>query len=477
MKGYGEYKATGLPWLNEVPSHWKIYRGKQLFVSINCRSESGTEELLSVSATHGVVKRKDVNVTMFQASSYQGYKLCWPDDLVINSLWAWQRGLGFSKYHGIISTAYSVFRLKNREASNPRYYNYFMRGSDYIWELYVRSKGIWKSRYQLSDDDFLRSPIISPPREEQDQIVRYLDAKVGKINKLIKIKQQQIALLKEKKQAIINQAVTRGLDPNAPMKDSGIAWIGKIPEGWEVTKLKHLISRIDQGVSPQAEARLASSDEWGVLKAGCVNYGIFREREHKALPHGYAVDESLSIHVGDMLISRACGSAHLVGSVGIVNELHFRLILCDKIFRPVFKDERVKIFCYYAMNSSYFKNQTKEAISGAEGLANNLPITRLKDFIIAIPHVALCHEISKHLKKQSFNFDLLCEYLLKKVATLTEYRTRLISDVVTGKVDVRGLAVSDTCEEEQKNVIDGHPWLAQEDEDEYSVDDPEEQME
>lgn len=475
MKGYGEYKATGLPWLNEVPSHWKIYRGKQLFVSINCRSESGTEELLSVSATHGVVKRKDVNVTMFQASSYQGYKLCWPDDLVINSLWAWQRGLGFSKYHGIISTAYSVFRLKNREASNPRYYNYFMRGSDYIWELYVRSKGIWKSRYQLSDDDFLRSPIISPPREEQDQIVRYLDAKVGKINKLIKIKQQQIALLKEKKQAIINQAVTRGLDPNAPMKDSGIAWIGQIPEGWEITYFSRIITDITQGWSPITGDGDRQEGQWGVLSLSAVNDGEFYSDAVKPIPLNVTVNSDLELRKGDFLLTRS-NTRLLVGDVCIVDVGAKKLIPSDLIYKLT-TDNIEKRYLLYFMRSFIGRQQIEQSAHGSSGTMPKLTHRHIKSWKILLPPLEEQVRIVRYIFENISAIKLNISHINSFINTLTEYRTRLISDVVTGKVDVRGLAVPDTCEEEEENTMDGHPWLAQEDEDEYSVADMEKQPE
>ena len=248
MTPYPEYKATNLPWLPQIPAHWEIVRAKQIFSPIDIRSEKGEEQLLSVSERYGVVKREHANVTMFQAASYEGYKLCWPDDLAINSLWAWSYGLGFSPYHGIISTAYSVFRLKDKTQCLPRFYDYFVRGKNFHWELRVRSKGLWKSRYQLSDDAFLAAPMLFAPINEQEQIVRYLDSMTAKINKLIRAKKKQIALLQEQKQAIINQAVTKGLNPNAEMKDSGIDWLGQIPAHWDVKPLKR-VCKVNASVS------------------------------------------------------------------------------------------------------------------------------------------------------------------------------------------------------------------------------------
>ena len=240
LRPYESYRRVDLPWVNEIPENWKIQRGKQLFKSIDERTTTGEEELLSVSANYGVVKRKNANVTMFKAASYVGYKLCWEKDLAVNSLWAWQQGLGFSKYHGIISTAYSVYRLRS-ENENYKFYDYLLRSTIYLWELRVRSKGIWRSRYQLHDSSFMDMPFIVPPLSEQDQIVKYLDHQLVKINKFIKAKKKLIAVLKEQKQAIINEAVTKGLNPNVKMKSSGIKWIGDVPEHWKVTPLKRIL--------------------------------------------------------------------------------------------------------------------------------------------------------------------------------------------------------------------------------------------
>ena len=127
MKRYSTYKPSPLPWNNEIPAHWISRRGKFIFRVINQRSKAGAEELLSVTENWGVIPRKNANVTMFQAESYEGYKLCEKGDLVINSLWAWGKGLGFSEYAGIVSTAYSVYRLKKHSEHNYRYYNYLLQ--------------------------------------------------------------------------------------------------------------------------------------------------------------------------------------------------------------------------------------------------------------------------------------------------------------------------------------------------------------
>ena len=235
---YPAYKPSGHLWLGEVPSHWDVWRGKALLVPVDIRSTTGGEELLTVSSQRGVVPRKTANVTMFKAESYVGYKLCWPGDLVINSLWAWARGLGVSQHHGIVSSAYGVYRPLPK--AHAGFIHLVVRSVPFQWELQVRSKGIWVSRLQLTDEAFLRAPFPLPPLSEQRAIVRYLDHVDRRIRRYIGAKQKLIDLLEEEKQAIINQAVTRGLDPNVRLKPSGVEWLSDVPEHWEVRRLKTL---------------------------------------------------------------------------------------------------------------------------------------------------------------------------------------------------------------------------------------------
>jgi type I restriction enzyme S subunit len=378
---------------------------------------------------------------MFKAESYAGHKLCWPGNLVINSLWAWGGGLGVSQHHGIISTAYSVYRSRLTSAKiNPRYLHELVRSSAFHWELQVRSKGVWISRLQLTDTSFLDAPIPLPPPAEQAAIVRFLDHWNVRLEKAIRSKRRVIALLQEQKQAIIHRAVTRGLDPNVKLKDSGISWLGEIPAHWELRRLRTLTRRIEQGVSPQATGFLAAGDTWGVLKSGCINHGVFRQTEHKQLSKDFAIDPSIVVKVGDVLISRACGSPKLVGSVGKVKALDYQLILSDKTFRAVFGPFVDTDFMVYAMNGVYYRQQVEQAISGADGMANNLPLSELKSFVFAIPPLAEATEIASKLDAELARFTTAIARTEREIALMQEYRTRLTADIVTGKLDVREAA-------------------------------------
>jgi type I restriction enzyme S subunit len=437
LKPYPNYKNSGLPWLGKMPVQWSLKRGKSILERIDKRSTTGGEELLTVSSAKGVVPRRNATVTMFKAKTYRGYKLCWPGDLAINSLWAWGGGLGVSRYHGIISTAYGVYRVRSTAPIIPPFVHEFVRSSPFNWELHVRSKGIWISRLQLTDGAFLDAPFVLPPPDEQAAIVRFLDHANGKIERAIRAKRKLVALLNEQKQAIIHRAVTRGLDPAVKLKPSGIPWLGDVPEHWQVRRFKTLVCRIDQGVSPLAEGFLADGTSWGVLKAGCVNHGVFRETEHKRLAKGFEIDPAIIVWAGDVLISRACGSPKLVGSVGRVPSLSYRLILSDKTFRPIFHQFVDVDFAVYAMNSRYYRDQVEQAISGAEGLANNLPISSLRSFTFALPPAAEARRIAVQLQEILHQSNTSITRIEREIALLREYRTTLTADVVTGKLDVR----------------------------------------
>ena len=175
IRPYTSTKEVGLEWLRDVPAHWEVRRAKQLMRPVDIRSQTGGEELLTVSSERGVVPRSTASVSMFEAESYVGHKLCWSDDLVINSLWAWARGLGVSPRHGIVSTAYGVYRCRQGSDLDPRFLHHLVRSDSFQWELQVRSKGVWKSRLQLTDAAFLDAPLPVPPLSEQAAIARYLD--------------------------------------------------------------------------------------------------------------------------------------------------------------------------------------------------------------------------------------------------------------------------------------------------------------
>ena len=440
LKPYLHYQDAGHDWLGSMPSHWGLLRAKRLFREVDERSKSGKEELLSVSHLTGVTPRRLKNVTMFMAESNVGHKVCRPGDLVINTLWAWMAALGVTRHTGIVSPAYGVYRPSEGGGILPAYADHLLRMPLYAAEYQRRSTGVNSSRLRLYPEQFLRIPLLVPPPDEQAAIVRFLDWANGRLERAIRAKRKVIALLKEQKQVIIQRAVTKGINAEVTLKATGIPWLGDVPAHWNVRRLRTLVRGIDQGVSPLAVGFLAEGDAWGVLKSGCVNRGVFRETEHKRLAQDFSIDPSIVVGVGDVLISRACGSPSLVGSVGRVRSLRYRLILSDKTFRAIFHSDVDADFMVYAMNCRYYRHQVEQAISGAEGMANNLPLSSLKDFRFAVPPKAEASRIARRIDDETSAMDRRVQQLEGEIRLLQEYRTSLVANVVTGKLDVREVA-------------------------------------
>ncbi len=207
-----QLKPSGISWLGTVPDHWEIKRAKFFFHEVDERSESGEEELLSVSHITGVTPRSEKNITMFMAESYEGYKTCRPEDLVINIMWAWMGALGVSEYQGIVSSAYGVYRQKNTNDFFAPYLDYLLRTKSYVAEFTCRSKGVTSSRARMYSDDFFDVPIVRPPHEEQVAIVQHIRHESAAIDAAIAKTKQEIELIKEFRTVLITDCVTGKID-------------------------------------------------------------------------------------------------------------------------------------------------------------------------------------------------------------------------------------------------------------------------
>jgi type I restriction enzyme S subunit len=459
LKPYPTTKDSGAPWLGEVPEHWEVRRLDTLFV---LRREDPLDDDRRVTGylDGRVTLRSNVQGQKIKGVIKEaGWQRIHPGDFAISGMNAHLGGMGVSDSLGRCSPIYLV--LKPKSSTNAKFISLAVRRMAHSGLLKSLVSTIRFNSADFKRDDLKQIQVWFPSLPEQSAIVRFLDHAEHRTRRYIRAKQKLIKLLKEQKQAIIHRAVTRGLDPNVRLKPSGVAWLGDVPEHWEVKRLRSLVNGIDQGVSPQAEARLAENGAWGVLKAGCVNHGVFRDSEHKRLPDGFPVDSALAVHVGDVLVSRASGSPQLVGSAGRVEVLRYRLILSDKTFRLLFCDERIVAFAVAAMNARYFRIQVEQAISGAEGLANNLPLSSLKGLRLAIPPGNEAQIISSSLKDQTRGVEQLIDRAEREISLLREYRTRLIADVVTGKLDVREAAAQLRDEPEGIEAIDEGKTLAE----------------
>ena len=455
LKEYPAYKESGVEWLGAVPAHWEVRqlgRFGRLFKggggTKEDERESGvpcvrygdlyTQHQLFITATRACVTPELAN-TVYTPIRYGDVLFAGSGETVDE--------IGKSAVNLIPGPACcggDVIIFRPSIDGDARFLGYAMDCAATARQKARIGRGFTVVHIYSSDLKYVTVAIPSLP--EQAAIVRFLDHADRRIRRFMRAKQKLIALLEEQKQAILHEAVTGQINvrtgrPYPAYKDSGVAWLEKVPAHWGFRRLKSLVKWIDQGVSPRAENYVAASGSWGVLKAGCVNRGEFRDSEHKRLPSDFVFDPALTVRIGDVLVSRASGSARFVGSVGRVSALKYRLILSDKTFRPVFTDEADPDFMVLAMNGPYYRQQVGRAISGAEGLANNLPLSSLRAFRFAIPAIDEQREVVRYVTTLwDDKLGRALERAKREAALVREYRARLIADVVTGKLDVRAAA-------------------------------------
>jgi len=449
LKPYLEYQEAGLQWLSLLPSNWRLLRGKSVFTLVDVRSKTGMEELLTVSANYGVIPRRQTSVTMFKAKSYIGHKLCWPGDFVVNSLWAWMQGLGVSNNFGLISSAYSVYRSRPEYSEYGRFFHYLLRSDAYKWELQTRSKGVWISRLQLSDLAFMDMPLLLPLPSEQAAIVRFLDHITRRIERTIHAKRKVIALLNEQKQAIIHRAVTRGLEPNVRLKSSSIPWLGEIPEHWELWRISRL-AKVGNGSTPsRAKPFYWHGGSYPWLNSANVNRGFIDSADQFVTKTALQECHLPRVPAGSVLIA-ITGQGKTRGTVavlGIEATINQHIAFITPRLSIVTPD-----FLHLVLTAAYY---TLRALSEDSGSTKGaLTCEDLKRFKIAIPPRSEQAALVEYIQKATHALRTTISRTEREIDLLREYRTRLIADVVTGKLDVREAAARLPDEAEKLEFFD-----------------------
>lgn len=441
---YPEYKDAGVSWVGSIPAHWPEKRAKYYFKEIDDRSQTGDEEMLSVSHITGVTPRSQKNVTMFKAESNVGQKRCQPGDLIINTMWAWMSALGVSNHDGIVSPAYGVYRPRSSHAYDIDYLDHLLRIEGYRSEYICRSTGIRSSRLRLYPDKFLSMPVVCPPQEEQQTIARFLKAQDLLFRKFIRNKRRFIELLKEQKQNVINQAVTRGLDPKVKFKPSGVEWIGDIPEHWDATKLKRVVS-----FNPsKSETRANPADEEKVVFLPMENISVngdidcSEKRTLSEVWNGFTY-----FRRGDVVVAKITPcfengkGAYLKGLESDFGFGTTELI----VLRPSKAIDGA--FLRFLTSTKQFLLLGEQYMTGAAG-QQRIPSDFVKNYPIGLPPIDEQRAILEHIQEKSAEIDQAISRAQRKIELMREYRTRLIADVVTGQIDVRGIEVPEVAEDE-----------------------------
>ena len=423
-------KDSGVEWIGEIPAEWEVSRIKQLFSEVNERCDDSSQyTLLSVSEYYGVEPKSQkisADDMLTHAESLDGYKICQSNDIVMNIMLAWKKALGFSKYDGIVSPAYCVYRAKID--MDVRYFHYLFRTQRYADVFKQYSTGIIDSRLRLYSDKFFSLKCQVPPVCVQKRIADYLDEKCSKIDAVIEKQQAVIEKLKAYKLSAITEAVTKGVNLDVEMKDSGIEWLGAIPAHWEFIRMKNCCDIVDcKNRTPE----LIPEGEYTVIRTTCIRDGKFSyEGSYQTDKENYkAWIEKGKPQYGDVFFTREApmGEACLVPKAD-------NICMGQRVmyFRPnKVTDSRFILYSIYgSVIREYIESKNKGSTVGhlKLGQVANLPVLycpyeeqkQITDFLDN-----KCSSIENVITKKKAIID-----------KLTDYKKSLIYEIVTGKKEV-----------------------------------------
>ena len=432
LRPYPAYRDSGVEWLGKVPEHWAVRRIKSLLRVRHARSVLGKEQLLRVSQYTGITKRRRKDT---RAESLVAYRRVAPSDLVVNIMLAWNGSLGVSPFRGIVSPAYCVYRFEAN--THPRYAHYLLRSPLYRTRIKTVSTGVVESRLRLYTDDLYRLEALLPPRPEQRAIVRFLDAANRRIRRYIRAKERLVELLEERKRALIHEAVTGRFDvrtgqPYPAYKDSGVEWLGEVPEHWQLLPLKRIARRVQNGATPP-------TSELAYYEAGTVPwYGpsSIMTTEEVGPPVKHLTE--LAFSEGAARLMR--GPSVLVGVIGNVG----RMALMSQDGSTNQQITAIEL-PPTAVSPRFVLRQLRRAEPWLRSSASAATIPILDSGTLAripcaVPSLVEQQAIDAALDSRVSAIDQVVAKYQRQIGLGHEYRTRLIADVVTGKLDVREAA-------------------------------------
>ena len=433
LKPYPEYRESGLPWVGRMPAHWSQRRMKFLFRD---RVQKGfpDEPLLAATQSKGVVRKEDYGTRTVTASKdFHLLKLVEQGDFVI-SLRSFEGGIEVAHCRGIISPAYTV--LKPHANATQAYYSRFFKSPYFIQSLTLFVTGIREGQ-NIDYERLSRAYMPLPPNDEQLAMGRFLDWANGRLERAIRAKRKIIALLNEQKQAIIHRAVTRGIDPNVPLKPSGIPWLGEIPAHWEALPVKRCSSVISKGTTPSTEGReILESGSIRFLKAENISGGVIVNKPLVFIDEEtHAVLRRSQLQQGDVLFVIAGAT---LGKTAIIELRHLPANTNQAVafIRP---NRRVDSrFLALWLQSPRIKEQIW--LNAVQSAQPNLSMASLGMFAVPLPPPAEQITIVEAIERETSGCISAIFRLESEITLLREYRTRLVADVVTGKLDVRDAA-------------------------------------
>ena len=425
MSSFGGYQEVDSYWYDQVPAYWKKTKNKYVFSQDKHVVGEDWEKFTLLTMGKSGVKPRDMDGGGKFPASFENYQTVEPDQLIfcLFDLDETPRTIGMSKDYGMITSAYDVF--STTEGNDPQFWTYFYHMIDDHKGLRPFYTGL---RKVVRSDTFMGIEVFSPPVKEQKLISRYLDKKTSQIDSLVEKIQKKIELLREQRTSFINQCVTKGLDPNVEMKDSGVEWIGEIPKHWEVTRLKYH-GEVLIGLSFDKDDMVDEGQGTLVLRSSNVQNGQVNFSDNVWVKTD--VPEKLFVQEGDILICSRNGSRNLIGKNCLLGEES--LGMTWGVFMSVFRS-RYSDFFFWILNSQVFTSQSGLFLTST---INQLTVSTLENLVF--PFVSDTNEQNKIddlLKKETKSIDELIEKEQRRISLLKEYRQSLISSAVTGKVKI-----------------------------------------
>lgn len=430
---YPEYKDSGVEWLGEVPEYWDIQFGRRQFEQRRDPAMPDDQQL-SVTQKYGVVPQamfmeaEDQKVTL-ALSGTVNFKHVLENDFVI-SLRSFQGGIEHSAHAGCVSPAYTVLRARHQIA--PRFWTYALKSSGYISALQSVTEGIRDGK-NISFEQFGQIELPVPPLAEQTTIAAFLDRETAKIDALVAEQEKLIALLKEKRQAVISHVVTKGLNPDAPMKPSGIEWLGDVPAHWEVRRISSVSTKITNGfVGPTRDVLVDEGVRY--LQSLHIKGNRIRfDQPYFVRAEWSAYHAKSVLEAGDVLIVQTGD----IGQVAVVTP-EFRgcnchaLIIVSPLRSAVSGD-----WLSWVLNSEYGFHSLLSIQTGA--LHPHLNCGNVKDLAVPVPPLREQVAVAQFVESAIEAFDRLIAETDRAITLLKERRSALISAAVTGQIDVRDL--------------------------------------
>ena len=432
MNAYESTKESFLPWVGKIPTHWKITRMKNILQNVSEKNHPDAT-VLSLYREYGVLPKNsrddNHNVTSLDTASYKFVRI---GELVINKMKAWQGSVGISDYEGIVSPAYYVCKFITDDV-DKKYFHYLLRCKTYAQEFERLSTGMRIGQWDLGINDFMCIPALIPPKSEQTAIAKYLDDQYAKINALIAEVKESIEEYKQCKASLIFEAVTKGLDPNAEMRDSGVKWIVKIPTHWNIVRLKDLFS-FSKGL-PITKSDLS---EVGIP---VVSYGQIHAKTNtgthlsddllRYVPSKYLESNAdCLIKYGDIVLADTSEDLTGLGNA----------VLMDRT-EPVFAGYHTIImhpinvnnskYISYLLRTDCWRFQLRSNASGIKVFSATQKM--LKTCNAILPPIKEQKSIVDYLDKKCSAIDEIISGKTAVIENMTKYKQSLVYEVVTGK--------------------------------------------